>query len=319
MPSPKNLTKKECEKKGFIYRKGYSYERKTKDGLRTIKVKPNCIDPNASKKKLPVKKSPVKKSPVKKPTGKKSPVKKPTGKKSPVKKASESPLSSYQKKKKAECEKQGKRYVRPYEYEKDGKVIKVRAKCYDVEQISSQVKSPLEKIIEEAQKPEAQKPEAQKPDSPSSKSENILPNEVIDESEDLIISKYDEDDRILTKDNMDEFEFKGSAEKRILSRIMFQLADFVFVFLNKNTDDQDYKGKVEDLISYIYDKLNIWNDYLKTNKLSLEDISDYQLLYVYLSTFNIKYNIDKKRILSVDDADFTLILIPDVLKYFFKE
>jgi len=39
--SPKRLTKEECKKKGFRYRKSYSYERMTKDRLKNITVKAN--------------------------------------------------------------------------------------------------------------------------------------------------------------------------------------------------------------------------------------------------------------------------------------
>lgn len=257
MASPKKLTKKECKEKGFRYRKEYSYERQTKNGLKTIKVKANCTDPSASKKK----KSPVKKS------------------RSP--KVSGPPLSSYQKKKKTECEKQGKRYVRPYQYEKDGKIIKVRAKCYDIKQSMEQVSS------------------------------DVFPKNVLTD-DDLIITEYDENDEILTKNNIDKFDTSDDQiNEEILMKIMYQLAEYIFYEkdLEKDTD------KIKKLSEDIYDYLYVFSNFLKKKKINSvvemnNQLKNSEIIYAYLDAFDIKFNITKGVIISINKVKYNNSLIP---------
>lgn len=257
MASPKKLTKKECKERGFRYRKEYSYERQTKDGLKTIKVKANCTDPSASKKK----KSPVKKS------------------KSP--KVSGPPLSSYQKKKKTECEKQGKRYVRPYQYEKDGKIIKVRSKCYDIKESMEQVSS------------------------------DLFPKSVLTDG-DLIITKYDENDEILTKNNIDKFDTSDDqTNEEILMKIMYQLAEYIF-YDKKLTEDTD---EIKKLSEDIYDYLYLFSDFLRKKKINSvvemnRQLKNSEIIYAYLDAFDIKFNITKGYIFSINEVKYNNSLIP---------
>lgn len=256
MASPKKLTKKECKEKGFRYRREYSYERQTKDGLKTIKVKANCTDPSASKKN----KSPVKKS------------------RSP--KLSGPPLSSYQKKKKEECEKQGKRYVRPYQYEKDGKIIKVRAKCYDIKESMEQVNS------------------------------DVFPKNVLTDG-DFIITKYDENDKILTKNNIDKFDTSNDQiNEEILNSIMYQLAEYIFfdIKLGENTN------KITKLSKDIYDYLYLFSDFLKKKKITnvneMNKLKNSEIIYAYLDAFDIKFNTTKNIIFSINELKYKSALIP---------
>lgn len=257
MASPQKLTKKECKEKGFRYRKEYSYERQTKDGLKTIKVKANCTDPSASKKK----KSPVKKS------------------RSP--KVSGPPLSSYQKKKKTECEKQGKRYVRPYQYEKDGKTIKVRAKCYDIKETIKQVSS------------------------------DVFPKNVLTDG-DFIITKYDENDEILTKNNISNFDNSDDQiNEEILNRIMYQLAEYIFYEKNLGANTNNITKLSEDIYDYLY----LFSDFLKKKKINNvvemnRQLKKSEIIYAYLDAFDIKFNITKQIIFSINQIKYNNTLIP---------